>query len=354
MENIFDYIEDNGNYLFEEKEFNSIDALILSTISYVEFNGIIENKRNYISLSDALEKFISDCDYKGFVSRGFVNKEVFKLARYLINKKRYKDIKCYYYVHNVTNDSQFSAITMKLNDGTIFVGFEGTDHNLVGWEEDFALSYTFPVPAHKDAIKYLNKVVSIFDKKVIVAGHSKGGHLAIVSSMYSNFLIRSKIKAIYNFDGPGLREEQIDTKKYRNIENKILHIVPNCSIFGLLLNHGENYYVVKSKSKDIYAHSVFTWFIQDSDFVYTELSEFSKKLEYSIKLWLEEHDDIEREKMVKEIFKLLKSLEINNFFEIFKMKNIFTLIKNSRTMDEGTKEMLKNFVVFNIDYMFDN
>ena len=77
-------------------------------------------------------------------------------------------------------------------------------------------------------------------------------------------------------------------------------------------------------------------------------------MEYSIKLWLEEHDDIEREKMVKEIFKLLKSLEINNFFEIFKMKNIFTLIKNSRTMDEGTKEMLKNFVVFNIDYMFDN
>ena len=91
MENIFDYIEDNGNYLFEEKEFNSIDALILSTISYVEFDGIIENKRNYISLSDALEKFISNCDYKGFVSRGFVNKEVFKLARYLINKKRYKE-----------------------------------------------------------------------------------------------------------------------------------------------------------------------------------------------------------------------------------------------------------------------
>ena len=128
--------------------------------------------------------------------------------------------------------SQFDEDEIPVKDGYVFVGWGEEVEKTVSKSKEFVAVYEKDENNNKIAdssenkltIKYLNKVVSIFDKKVIVAGHSKGGHLAIVSSMYSNFIVRSKIKAIYNFDGPGLREEQIDTKKYRNIENKILHI----------------------------------------------------------------------------------------------------------------------------------
>ena len=59
------------------------------------------------------------------------------------------------------------------------------------------IACTFPVEAQKYAIKYLNRY--LFNrKKLIVGGHSKGGHLAIISSMYANYFIKRKIlKIIY-------------------------------------------------------------------------------------------------------------------------------------------------------------
>ena len=105
---------------------------------------------------------------------------------------------------------------------------------MVGWEEDFKLSYEFPVPAQTDAIKYLNKNISLFDKKVIVCGHSKGGNLSLVGSMYTNFLKRTKIKEIYSFDGPGLRKKEFLSKRFKQTEKKYKHFICNQSM--ILIN----------------------------------------------------------------------------------------------------------------------
>ena len=75
------------------------------------------------------------------------------------------------------------------------------------------------------AIKYLNKHFTFTTKKLIVGGHSKGGNLALVASMYANFIVRNKIKYIYSGDGPGVLDKEFNSKKYQKIINKYTHLI---------------------------------------------------------------------------------------------------------------------------------
>lgn len=350
MGNVYDYIRKYGDTLFVDKEFNLIDSVILSNITYFDFEGIVPNDGNKITLNEALKIFLENCDYKDFLNKGFFQKELYKMGKLLIDKNRYKNILLSDYVYDLSHDKQFCAMKMLLPDGTIYICFEGTDHNVVGWEEDFALSYKYPVPAQVDAINYLNRVIKFFDKKVIVGGHSKGGNLALVSAMNAKFYIKLKIKAIYNFDGPGLRKREINSFKFKLIKRKLVHVIPNYSIIGLLLRHESNYKVIKSSRMDFMAHCIFTWKVEKDRFEETELSTLSKRLDSSITLWLEEHSDEERELVSTGLFGILKELQIDNFMETTKFRNLLAIIKTSKKMDQSTKNMLVDFVKFNVSY----
>lgn len=350
MTNIFDYLKKYGDSSFTSNEFNELDAAILSLLSYIDYNNIIPPKKESITLQNALNYFLTYYDLKSFKKKGFQRKELLNLCKIIKDKERFKDIRLSNYVYKIGFDEQFSAITMRLPNKTVVVSFEGTDHNLSGWEEDFAFAYKFPVSCDTNAINYINKTISFFDKDIIVLGHSKGGHLSMVASMYASLPIRLRIKKIYNFDGPGLRKKEITSSKYKKISKKLEHIVPNHSIVGLLLRHSENIRVIKSERKDLYAHSIFNWEVEDKHFKNTTLSKLSSNLDKSIILWLDKHDDKTREIIVKNIFSYLRKNGITDITNLVKIKTLIALIKNSKELDKETKEVLANFVKFNFEY----
>ena len=72
---------------------------------------------------------------------------------------------------------QFSALTAEMEDGSTFVAFRGTDNTLVGWREDFHMSFETPVPAQVEALAYLRRQAERTERPLRVAGHSKGGNL---------------------------------------------------------------------------------------------------------------------------------------------------------------------------------
>ena len=52
--NVLDYIKKYGDYTFNLIEFNEIDSLILSSISYINFEDILKNHSNEsVSISDS-------------------------------------------------------------------------------------------------------------------------------------------------------------------------------------------------------------------------------------------------------------------------------------------------------------
>ena len=55
-------------------------------------------------------------------------------------------LNCYINLVEKEWETQFSAITFILDDGTLFLAFRGTDETIVGWKEDFNMAFLNPVP----------------------------------------------------------------------------------------------------------------------------------------------------------------------------------------------------------------
>ena len=351
----YDYIEYYGDYSFEEREFNEIDNIILSMLSYVDFTGIVsENNKNKKSISEISSIFFSKYTKKDIDKNITATREGIKLLEKISNTKRFKDVELFNYLYLGDENSQFSAITFDLKNGIYYIGFEGTDKLISGWEEDCKMAYSFPVEAHMLSKKYIDKF-TLTKNKLIIGGHSKGGNLALVASMYSNFFVKRKIIKIYSNDGQGLRLAQIESKYYKKIEDRFIHIIPDSSIVGLLLRHTDKYIVVKSNMPGLISHNPATWQINYNTFQRAKLTRFSKVFDDGFSKWLDNYDDEKRRLFVKSMFDILRENKIETLLQ-FKdnYKLIQKVIKSSKNIDPIVKEMgmelIKVIAKTNLEY----
>ena len=335
--NIYNYVKYYGDYSFLEKEFNEVDNLVFSCLSYVDLNNIVSKSKNEITIEEAYKIF--EKKYKPRKHELIAIKNANKLFPKLANSNRYKNIKMKNYVYVGNNKSQFSAITFVIDENTYYVAFEGTDSLVSGWKEDFKMAYIFPVKAHVLAINYLNKYFTFKRVNLMVGGHSKGGNLALVSSMYCSMFVRSKLTKIYNNDGQGLLKKQIESNKYKRIKSKYIHIIPNHSLVGLFLRH-KNDYVIKSNKTGFFAHDLITWQINYDHFVKDKLSRSSKIFDKGFTKWLDKYNKKERELFVNSIFDILKDNKIDDITKLKQNKYlILNIVKQSRHINPIAKEM---------------
>ena len=339
MTNIYDYIKTN-NKSFKEEPINEIDKVILSLIPYIDFTDIVNNP---ILLKDAIKEFIKIKDKKEFNKKALFDKDVYTMIEILNNNKRYQDIILSDYVVKNTKEEQFSAISMRLPDKTLYIGYEGTDVLISGWKEDAELSYLYPIPAQEDALNYAKQVIKFIDYKIILGGHSKGGNLALYTAINLPFIDRFKLKEIISVDGPGLLEDIINTKEYQRITKKYNHYIPHYSIVGQLLEN-TNDIVVKTNKIGIYAHSPYEWPIENNMFIRTELSSFSIKVSNNIDIWLNKHTLEERQQVVDDIFNMLERLNIIDLHQLKNPVNIFKIYKEIKKLDQTTKDIIKSII----------
>lgn len=345
MGTIDNYLKEYGKYTFLEEEFNEVDASILSLISYVNFSDIVPGiKKGKILLKDASKIYFQRNTKKEIDHNILPVRSVIYLLEKLAVTKRYQNLYLYNYCYEVTFDMQFGAMCIMLPNKNVYVSFEGTDNYVSGWKEDFMFSYTFPTNAQKEAVRYLNQVVGLFSPKIYVGGHSKGGNLALVSSMFCKSIARHKIKKVFNHDGPGLRTKEFESREYKRISSKLVTYVPKACLVGMLLNHSDNYIVVDSKNKNIMQHDATSWVVEGKKFKRTELSDFSKKIETGVLNWLDRYDDRKREEIVNSFFTVLKKAEISdlNQFKQSKITSIIKILKETKNLDKDTRDLLMN------------
>lgn len=202
MADIFDYISWRGDLTFEQDGFNELDALVLSRLSYLPFDGAVSSCLfDEITLEQAAMRVFATDDYeKNILWKGDVD-----LLKATAESKRFGKILVSGYVNEVESDvsMQFSAITFEFLKKNYFISYRGTDFSLVGWQEDFNMFFTFPLPSQKKALDYFEKAVRMLNGKFILGGHSKGGNLAVYAGAFTDENSRNHIDYIYNFDGPG-------------------------------------------------------------------------------------------------------------------------------------------------------
>lgn len=340
------YVQKYGEFDFKELPFNDVDGLILSLVSYIEFQGIVpKGNIKKVPLYKASNLFFKKYTPKEIkkMAPTFIRKLVL-LFQVMATTKRYKDILLYNYVKEVEQDTQFGAICMILSDETLFISFEGTDDSISGWKEDCQMAYQFPVLAQKKAGEYLKKNISIFGPRVRIGGHSKGGNLAMASYLLVGVLTRSKIIRIYNNDGPGFRKKEYESIGYQKMEKKLTMIVPEESLVGMFFRHPTNYQVVKSSSYSLFQHDGLSWLVDATSFQEGKISKRSKRLEKRIFQWIDSYDDEERKKIVLSLFSIVEGAGVKGLSElrITKINKIIALIKENKNMDKETRKFLLN------------
>lgn len=337
--NLFHYVKNYGKYSFEEEPFNEIDNIILSIIPYLPLENIVPGfSKSRISLSQVVTKMQVE-DRKKDIKGIFCNK-VYKLLLHMKSTKRYKDILCYHYQKEIDKDKQFGAITLKLQDGSIFVAYEGTNAAISGWKEDAYMTYCFPVPAQVEALDYLKRTVGRKDTEIRIGGHSKGGNLAIYAAMEAPLGIQKKIIKIYDNDGPGFFKEVVESKKYQKIANYIYRIVPRESVVGMLLYHSNDALVVKSKSKSVLQHDPFHWQVEGNCFVIDSLSDYSKRVSERTKTWIEHLRVQERQRCVEDLFDTLAFSDVVETYDFFSIGKSISTLREIKHLDATSKKNL--------------
>ena len=325
-------------YSFKEKPFNEVDNLIFSTIIYLDFSKILEKGK--ISLTRLADLYLTLCP-KLPKNSPFAYKDAFKMMKLIKDNPRYDEVLVYNYVYDISDDYQFGALTFEFLNN-IYVAFEGTDDNISGWEEDFKMSYMFPVPAQKKAIKYLKRY-TFGNQNIYLGGHSKGGNLALVSAMYSNIFIRSRIIKIYSNDGPGLNDK-FSSYRYRRISKKVIHLIPQNSVVGLLYGHKDDV-VIRSKAPILFSHAPLSWKVEDSSFERDELNKFSLAFDKGLSDWMNLYNCEEKEEFVTEAFDILRKHNIKTLTEIKSdFSNVVKILKSSRTISKESKTMLNDLI----------
>ena len=346
--NLFRFVDQYGSYTFEEIPFCEVDNAIFASLSYVNLDGLVS--KYYFSkktIHDVGEEYFKTRYSKKNKNPLLSIKQAIKLFRYLKDTKRYGNLFLYNYVYECGEEQQFSAVTIEINPKLVYVSFEGTDHLISGWKEDFMMSYQFPVLSQKKAIQYINSRFLFQRKEIILGGHSKGGNLAMVAGMYANFIIRNKIIQVYNNDGPGLLLEQITSKNYQYVQDKLIYIVPSHSVVGLILRHTEDITVVRSARKNVFSHDIFSWIVKEKKFERDELSLFSKRFDEGLVHWLTQYDLMVREQFVLSLFEVFERANVTSLIDIMENKRlILHLITEMKELDDATKKILKDLIFY--------
>lgn len=344
MNNILDYLKWRGDLNFSQDPFNEIDNLIFSILCYNDFGGIVPNlgKIDSIALCDASIILKETKDINNIKELPFL-KMATNLLEQASKTKRFKNIKLSNYVDNIDIETtkQFSALVFKIEEGLHIIAFRGTDDSLVGWKEDFQMSFLDKVQSQKEAVLYTEKIMEIIDSKFILVGHSKGGNLAIFAASFIDKKYSSRIYKIYNNDGPGFQHKIINSKEYKNILSKIYNFLPESSIIGMLLEQEGDYEIVKSSALVSMQHNPFLWELEANAFIRKdELTEKSLNINKTIRAWIIQLSNEERADFVDSFFGILQNSGAISITDLNNKKLIMEYLK----MDKDTKEHLKNTI----------
>ncbi len=339
MANIMDYIRWRGDLPFSKDPVNGVDALVFSSLAYICYGGSLEWEPDVpISLRQAAEEFWKLEDHP---QRCRVKNDMELLALAADSTRFGPAALCMYRDQLIPEqETQFAAMTFLLDDGSMFLAFRGTDYSLVGWKEDFNMTFQQTVPAQRLAQQYTRQVAQQHQRPMYLGGHSKGGNLAVFAAARSSPLVQERILQVYNHDGPGFTQYMMGDPGYLAMVPKIHTAIPQSSVIGMLLEHEEPYTVIRSKTVGLLQHDPYSWEVLGRDFIpVEEITESSQFLDATIKAWLADMTNQERNQLVDVMFALLGTGDAENTWDILQPRNISAYIR-TLSSNAGMRQVL--------------
>ena len=352
--NINDYLKKYKDVTFEELEFNELDSLILSELSYMNLNlyvpRLCDNK--FIALKD-----IEIVDSKAFSYGSVDYKNNLKMFDLMRSGERFQNMQAGLFKEClVTKDSerakQFFAVTFLLPNNTLYLSFRGTDITINGWKEDFHLCLMDTIPSQDEALRYTKNVLRKYKYPFYLGGHSKGGNLAFYSAinLSSKRLEKRLIKA-YSFDGPGFKNGIKNFPSYNEVKNKLVKYMTHRDLVGMIYNNFKKGAIIISATGILLGgHDPFSWRVNISKarFIRSRRSKVYINGELAFNKWLDSLKDEDKVLACDMIFEALK--EAKTVYDLPKAIG-YTIVHGKEFADsysdedkERVKEIVKKLI----------
>ncbi|MGT2744458.1 Mbeg1-like protein [Streptococcus phocae subsp. phocae] len=351
MATLVDYVTHNQETSFTKLALNELDIAVINEIGYLPFDGLIGQASYRLSDMTLANLIRGNQDAFGKPVYNFlITKERLALFLAVSQSKRFANLSLSNYVNdiNVEFEKQFAAMVFTIDTiNHVQIVFRGTDDSLIGWKEDFKLTYMREVPAHRSAIAYLKT----FQKEhpncdVTISGHSKGGNLALYASSFLSPYGQSFIKRLYLFDAPGLPQSQLKHSGYRAIRDKLTVIQPHESVVGVMLYYDVPLTIVRSLSYGLLQHKICNWLVDLGGTFETvaERSALSLHLEVAFRDWTRDLSKSELKLIGDAFFDTLIASGITSLnaftFDEKAMGTIFRAIYSLHSIDHRKKALM--------------
>lgn len=217
---------------------------------------------------------------------------------------------------------QFSATCYVMPGAWAYVGFRGTDTSFTGWRENFDMALTPPVSAQRMAAAYLELVARHLPERLYVGGHSKGGNLATYAAVRCSARVRSRIARVFDHDGPGFKagflSDGAACVALQSLEGRMDRTVPVDSVVGMIMDAAAPARAVRSRASGIDQHSVFSWEVEDGEFICEpDVSSSARATHEVLGTWLASFSNEELPEVVDALFRALEASGARNAGEIF-------------------------------------
>ncbi|MGP1455311.1 MAG: Mbeg1-like protein [Treponema sp.] len=346
MATMSDYLTWRGDIPFSVRPFNELDALILCQLSYADFTGIIPRDfHGGITLAEAAAAYHNRNNTSAKEVWGvFINPLTAQLLAQAGQSERFGGIVLKGFIDEVDikAQKQFAAYTAMLDRTLYCVVFRGTDDSLIGWKEDFLLTCVHPIAAQKAAADYVTQAAAALPGSLLVAGHSKGGNLAVYAGAMVEKAIQKRIHTIFCYDGPGFHFDIKSDPCFQAIIHKIASFIPQSSVVGILLSYPPQYTIVRSSAaKGILQHDLFSWQVEtDRLITCTERTKESVFIERTVATWLSHVELSCREGFVNTLFDVVYATGAATLTEFNKARlaNFIRIAKELHTVNAKTKK----------------
>lgn len=349
MANFYDYLAWRGDLSFAQAPLNEVDNVILSWLSYADWAGAVPGPGQGapVRLCDAAARLFSLRPRPVEKDAAFsINAAVTGLvmADRVADVPRFSSLRLCGYVNEIDAEKQmqFSAVTL-LGPDWAFVSYRGTDSTFVGWREDCCLSLSEAVPAQLAAVDYLGRVPELAGRELYLGGHSKGGNLAVYAGVKCAPEYAARIRRIFNNDGPGFTRAFIQGEDFRRMHPLIHTIIPQSSVVGMLLEHKENYAVVKSAQVSVLQHNAVYWEVLGPGFVRArERTGSSLVIDQGLRKWMSTLDDGQRRRFIDALFTTLEATGATRIEELGAegLPGFFRALRALSDLKEEQKRML--------------
>lgn len=349
--NFLDYVR-SAMDTFEERPLCTVDSLVFSWLSYTHLGP--EHTRACTVRGIALHELLRAEDFDDMFGSSWDVQGSRDLLFAVCASPRFRSCRLtgFRFKTDKVSEEQFAAMTFRLPDGSSYIAFRGTDSTVVGWKEDFNMTFLSPVPAQEEAAAYLDDMAGKVAGPLYVGGHSKGGNLAVYAAAMCAPEHRGRIPRVFSHDGPGFHREFCAGDPYRRIMPIMEKTVPKSTMIGAVLSEAPDFAptIVESDGISMLQHNPFLWAVDVDAGAFVRADGYtasSRLFSATLDAWMDKYTLDERGRFVDALFDVIGVTGATHFSDIMadRKTNVPLMLEAIDGLDEDVQQFVKDVVV---------